>query len=67
MKIKDLKGSLGVTGTVAVMSLGGHGFMPWKQLLIEMQDNVAYKTPFSWGSFSDLAHSGSFCVPGCLF
>lgn len=32
----NLKGSLGVTGKVVTMRLGGHGFNTWKQPQAEM-------------------------------
>ncbi|PHT88096.1 ABC transporter A family member 2 [Capsicum annuum] len=66
-EIPSSKGSLGVTGKVAAMWPGGHGFKPWKQPLAEMQGKAAYNTPLWWGPSLDTAHSGSFSAPDCPF
>lgn len=43
--ISNWKRSLGVTGKVDAMWLGGYGFQPWKQSLAEMQCKAANNRP----------------------
>ncbi|KAF3640410.1 Actin-like ATPase superfamily protein isoform 2 [Capsicum annuum] len=50
-------GSLGVTGKVSAMCLGGHGFKPWKQPLREMQDP-------SWARIAALVPVVVTCAEG---